>query len=228
MSGLKSEMGKNSMDKLRVLVVDDHALFREGIVGILNGQPDIEVVGEASDGLEALVLARSLHPAVILMDINMPGTDGIEATRLIKRELPDAYVVMLTVRDEDAKLLEAIKSGAQGYLPKTIRAQQLIDMLHAAQRGEPTISPPLANRILDEFRRVATQPATTPAESPSLDPLTPREREVLDLVARGASDRVIAQELVISVYTVKAHMRSILNKLQVSSRRQAARLAKRE
>ncbi|MEW5718910.1 MAG: response regulator transcription factor [Chloroflexota bacterium] len=216
------------MDKLRVLVVDDHALFREGIVGILNAQPDIEVVGEASDGLEALVMARNLRPAVILMDINMPGTDGIEATRLIKHELPDVYVVMLTVRDEDEKLLEAIKYGAQGYLLKTIRAQQLIDMLHAARRGEPTISPPLANRILDEFRRVATQPATTTADPPSLDPLTPREREVLDLVARGASDRAIAQELVISVYTVKAHMRSILNKLQVSSRRQAAQLAKRD
>ncbi len=216
------------MDKLRVLVVDDHALFREGIVGILNAQPDIEVVGEASDGLEALVLARSLRPAVILMDINMPGTDGIEATRLIKRELPDVYVVMLTVRDEDEKLLEAIKRGAQGYLLKTIRAQQLIDMLHAAQRGEPTISPPLANRILDEFRRVATSAASATADPPSLDPLTPREREVLDLVARGASDRAIAQELVISVYTVKAHMRSILNKLQVDSRRQAARLAKRD
>jgi DNA-binding NarL/FixJ family response regulator len=214
------------MEKLRVLVVDDHALFREGIVGILNAQPDIQVVGEASDGLEALVMARSLRPAVILMDINMPGTDGIEATRLIKRELPDVYVVMLTVRDEDAKLLEAIKYGAQGYLLKTIRAQQLIDMLHAAQRGEPTISPPLANRILDEFRRVATASAT--ADPPALDPLTPREREVLDLVARGASDREIAQELVISLYTVKAHMRSILNKLQVSSRRQAAQLAKRE
>ncbi len=216
------------MDKLRVLVVDDHPLFREGIVSILNNQPDIEVVGEASDGLEALVMARHLRPSIVLMDISMPGTNGIEATRLIKRELPDVYVVMLTVRDEDEKLLEAIKSGAQGYLLKTIRAQQLIDMLYAAQRGEPTISPPLANRILDEFRRMANRPPTAAADAPALDPLTPREREVLDLVARGASDREIAQALVISVYTVKAHMRSILSKLQVSSRRQAAQLAKRD
>ncbi|MCX7840394.1 MAG: response regulator transcription factor, partial [Anaerolineae bacterium] len=101
------------MEKLRVLVVDDHALFREGLVSLLNAQPDIQVVGEANDGLEALVLARTLRPDVVLMDINMPGTDGIEATRLIKRELPDTYVLILTVRDDDEKLFQAIKSGAQ-------------------------------------------------------------------------------------------------------------------
>lgn len=215
------------MGKLRVLVVDDHALFREGLVSLLSAQADIQVVGEANDGLEALVLARTLRPDVVLMDINMPGTDGIEATRLIKRELPDTYVLILTVRDDDEKLFEAIKSGAQGYLLKTIRAQELIDMLHAAQRGEPTISPMLANRILNEFRRLST-PTPSATHSPLLEPLTARERQVLDLVARGASDREIAQELVISVYTVKAHMRSILHKLQVSSRQQAARLVRSE
>lgn len=216
------------MGKLRVLVVDDHALFREGLVSLLNAQADIQVVGEANDGLEGLVLARTLRPDVVLMDINMPGTDGIEATRLIKRELPDTYVLMLTVRDDDEKLFQAIKSGAQGYLLKTIRAQELIEMLHAAQRGEPTISPTLANRILTEFRRLATPASASSAHSPILEPLTARERQVLDLVARGASDREIAHELVISVYTVKAHMRSILNKLQVSNRQQAARLARSE
>lgn len=216
------------MGKLRVLVVDDHALFREGLVSLLNAQADIQVIGEANDGLEALVLARTLRPDVVLMDINMPGTDGIEATRLIKRELPETYVLILTVRDDDEKLFQAIKSGAQGYLLKTIRAQELIDMLHAAQRGEPTISPPLANRILNEFRRLAPSTTVSSFNPPILEPLTARERQVLDLVARGATDREIAQELVISVYTVKAHMRSILNKLQVSSRQQAARLVKSE
>jgi DNA-binding NarL/FixJ family response regulator len=213
------------MEKLRVLVVDDHTLFREGLVSLLNAQPDIQVIGEANDGLEAIVLARTLRPDIVLMDINMPGTDGIEATRIIKRELPQTYVLILTVRDDDEKLFQAIKSGAQGYLLKTIRAQELVDMLHAAQRGEPAISPPLANRILDEFRRL---PSSETSLASTLEPLTPRERQVLTLVARGASDREIARELVISVYTVKTHMRSILNKLQVNNRQQAARLLRPE
>jgi DNA-binding NarL/FixJ family response regulator len=216
------------MEKLRILVVDDHTLFREGIVNILNAQPDMQVIAQASDGLEAVVLARSLRPDIVLMDIHMPGTDGIEATRLIKRDVPETYVLMLTVRDEDEKLFEAIKSGAQGYLLKTIRAQQLIDMLHAAQRGELTLSPGLANRILDEFRRLSTSSSAASTASPSLEPLTARERQILSLVARGATDREIAQELVISVYTVKAHIRSILNKLHVTSRHQAARLAQQQ
>ncbi len=212
------------MEKLRVLVVDDHALFREGVVGILNNQPDIEVVGEASDGLEALVLARSLRPGIILMDMTMPGTDGIEATRLIHQELPETRIVILTVRDEEEKLFEAIKSGAQGYLLKTIRARQLVDMLHAVQNGEAAISPPLAARVMAEFRRLASAAPATEEGDAALSILTPREREVLTLIARGATDREIAQELTVSLYTVKAHVRSVLQKLQVVSRREAARV----
>lgn len=214
------------MAALRVLVVDDHALFREGIVGILNGHPDICVVGEASDGLEALVMARDLRPDVILMDITMPGTDGIEATRQIKQEQPAVKVIMLTVRDEDERLFEAIRSGADGYLLKTIRARQLVDMLGAVQRGEAAIGPALATRMLEEFRRLASASVAS-AETESLTLLTPREREVLSLIARGASDREIASELTVSLYTVKAHVRSLLQKLQVTSRRDAARLAGR-
>ncbi|MGC8779244.1 MAG: response regulator [Anaerolineae bacterium] len=214
------------MAALRVLVVDDHALFREGIVGILNGQPDICVVGEASDGLEAIVMARDLRPDVILMDITMPGTDGIEATRQIKQEQPAIKVIILTVRDEDERLFEAIRSGADGYLLKTIRARQLVDMLRATQRGEAAIGPALAARMLEEFRRLAGAQLAD-ADKEALTLLTPREREVLNLIARGASDREIARELTVSLYTVKAHVRSILQKLQVSSRRDAARLTGR-
>lgn len=216
------------MERLHVLVVDDHALFREGVVGVLNAQPDMCVVGEASDGLEALVMARNLRPDVILMDITMPGADGVEATRLIKQELPEVRIVMLTVRDEDARLFEAIKSGADGYLLKTIRAQQLVDMLRTVQRGDAPISARLAARMMDEFRRLSALAAAPQADQEILSPLTEREREVLALIARGAADREIAQELTISLYTVKAHVRAILQKLQVASRREAARLARQE
>ncbi|MBI5305777.1 MAG: response regulator transcription factor [Chloroflexi bacterium] len=212
---------------MRVMVVDDHALFREGIVGLLKQQPDMEVVGEASDGLEALVLARNLKPDVILMDVTMPGTNGIQATRLIKQELPATNIIMLTVRDEDENLFEAIKSGAQGYLLKTIRAQQLIEMLRTAQSGEPAISPSLAARMIEEFRRLASSSLPlSPEEEKATELLTPREREVLALIARGASDREIAQALTLSLYTVKAHVRAVLQKLQVASRHDAARMAR--
>lgn len=212
------------MTKIRILLADDHALFREGISVVLNAQPDMEVIGEASDGLEAVVLARNLHPDVVLMDITMPGTDGIEATRMIKQEQPDVKIVMLTVNDEDGKLFDAIRYGAQGYLLKTIRARELIDMLHAAYQGEAAITPALALRMMDEFRRLtAILPAAE--EDASIAQLTPREREVLSLLARGLSDREIAQQLTVSLYTVKSHVRSVLQKLHVASRREAARLA---
>ncbi|MCU0507553.1 MAG: response regulator transcription factor [Anaerolineae bacterium] len=215
------------MSELRVLVVDDHALFREGIVGILSSQPDIRVVGEASDGLEALVMARDLRPDIVLMDVTMPGTDGIEAARALKQEQPEMRVIMLTVREESDLLFEAIKAGADGYLLKTIRAQQLVEMLRAAQRGEAAITPQLAARMVEEFRRLARlAPSAASADMEALNPLTARERQVLAMIAQGASDREIAQSLTVSLYTVKAHVRSLLQKLQVASRQEAARLAR--
>jgi DNA-binding NarL/FixJ family response regulator len=217
------------MSKIRILLVDDHSLFREGIAGVLNSQPDMEVIGESSDGLEAVVMARNLRPDVVLMDVTMPGTDGIEATRLIKLEQPDVRIIMLTVHDEENKLFEAIRYGAQGYLLKTIRARQLVEMLHAAYNGEAAISPMLAMRIMDEFRRLSAN-APLPAEDDenSIGQLTPREREVLTLIGRGLSDREIALQLTVSLYTVKSHVRAVLHKLQVASRHEAARLARQE
>lgn len=212
-------------EPVRVLVVDDHALFREGVVGILSGQRDMLVVGEASDGLEALIMARDLKPDIILMDVTMRGVDGIEATRSIKQELPEVRVIMLTVREESDRLFEAIKAGADGYLLKTIRAQQLVEMLHAAQRGEAAITPQLAARMVEEFRRLARSApaASVAADDEAQSALTAREREVLALIAEGASDREIAQQLIVSLYTVKSHVRSVLQKLQVASRHEAAR-----
>ncbi len=212
------------MPKTRVLLADDHALLREGLAGIVDSQPDMEVVGEASDGLEAIVMAGELRPDLILMDIQMPGCDGLEATRQIKKQLPDTVIVVLTVRDDEEKLFEAIKSGAQGYLLKNIRSKQMLEMLHGALRGEAAIQPHLAGRMLEEFRRLSQIPRS--ASESSQDLLTTREQEVLGLIAQGLADKEIAAQLNISLYTVKSHLRNILAKLQVSSRREAARLAK--
>jgi DNA-binding NarL/FixJ family response regulator len=214
------------METIRVLLADDHDLFREGLAGIIASQPDMEVVGEASDGLEAIVKARELQPDLILMDIQMPGTDGLEATRKIKKELPSTTIVVLTVRDEEEKLFEAIKNGAQGYLLKNIRSKEMLEMLRGAMQGEAAISTSLAGRMLEEFRRLSKlAPVDLDDEMVSL---TPREQEVLGLVATGATDKEIAEELTISLHTVKSHMRNILSKLQVNSRREAAYLAKQK
>lgn len=214
------------MARIRVLLADDHHLFREGVANILNAQPDLEVIGEASDGLEVLVKARKLKPDLILMDIGMPGCDGVEATQRVKQELPETVIVILTVRDEDEKLFEAIQCGAQGYLLKSIRSQELVSMIRGAVHGEAAITPVLGGRMLEEFRRLGRQPVTIIPEQEMT--LTGREKEVLSLVAQGASDQEIAEELVISVHTVKSHMRNILAKLQLGHRHEAAQYALRE
>jgi DNA-binding NarL/FixJ family response regulator len=160
------------------------------------------------------------------MDITMPGCDGVEATQRIKQELPDVTIVMLTVRDEDEKLFEAIKSGAQGYLLKSIRSRDLLSMLQAAVRGEAAITPTLGGRMLEEFRRLAHRAPTSREEE--MASLTRREQEVLCLVAEGASDKEIADTLCVSIHTAKSHMRNILAKLHMSHRHEAALFAVRE
>jgi DNA-binding NarL/FixJ family response regulator len=213
-----------TMGPIRVLLADDHALFREGLAGIIAAQPDFDVVGEAGDGLEALVKARELAPDLILMDISMPGCDGLEATRRIKRELPTTTIVMLTVRDEDEKLFEAVRSGAQGYLLKSIRSRDMLAMLRRAVQGEAALTPALAGRMLEEFRRLSQRaPGLSDGEAATL---TPREQEVLSLAAEGKADKEIAEALYLSLHTVKSHMRNILAKLHVSSRYEAAQLAR--
>lgn len=211
------------MERMRVLLADDHALFREGLAGIIASQPDMQVVGEANDGLEAFVKAQELKPDLILMDVQMPGMDGLEATRQIKQVLPETIIVMLTVRDDDEKLFEALKNGAQGYLLKEIRSQEMLAMLRGAMQGEAALSTALAGRVLAEFRRLSKHGIVNTDDDSGL---TEREQQVLLKVAEGATDKEIAEALTISLNTVKTHIRNILAKLQVSTRREAAKVAK--
>ncbi len=213
------------MNPIRVLLVDDHALFRKGIASMLSAQGGFEVVGEAGNGLEAFERARELMPDVILMDIFMPGANGLEATRRIKEALPYVKIVMLTVSEEDQNLFESIKSGAQGYLLKKIEPQELFAMLRGVVQGDAPISRGMAGKILGEFARQARRAATAPL--PGAD-LSPREKEVLELVTQGKSNKEIAAALAIAENTVKNHLKNILEKLHLENRVQAATFALRE
>ena len=214
------------MSRARLILADDHDLFREGLAGLINAQPDLTVAGQASDGLEALTLARDVKPDLIIMDINMPICDGLEATRLIRTEWPAARIVMLTVHDEDEKLFEAIKAGAQGYMLKSLHSADFLRGVRAALSGEAVLPPQLAARLLKEFARLSGQPpAITPESGGETFGLTVREQEVLDLIATGATDKEIAAQLALSLHTVKSHVRNILSKTHAINRRQAAKLA---
>lgn len=207
---------------IRILLADDHALFREGLANILQAQPNLNVVAEAQDGLEAVIKAKQLKPDLILMDVQMPGMDGVEALKQIKQALPNTIVVMLTVRDDDNYLFEALRNGAQGYLLKDVRSSQLLEMLQAAARGEAALSSAMAAKVLHEFRRQSQ----VLQSMPMLELLSPREQEILVQISKGETDKEIAQRLNLSIHTVKTHVRSILAKLEVSNRRQAAQAIK--
>jgi DNA-binding NarL/FixJ family response regulator len=203
------------MQPLRLLLVDDHALFREGLIALLSYQDDFTVVGEADDAQSALDQVRVLDPDIVLMDIELPGEDGVSATQRLKMEMPAVTVVMLTVRDDSQTLFEAIKAGAQGYLVKNVRSRELVEQLRGLARGEAAISRRMAARILEEIRG-DTEPFA-PEETP-----TAREMDVLELVAARLSNAEIAERLVVSEHTVKNHMKSILSKLHLRNRHQAA------
>ncbi len=212
------------MESMKVLLVDDHPLFLEGLRNLLTAR-DIEVIGTASDGLEALAQARALRPDVIMMDIEMPRCNGLEATRLIKTEMPEIKIVMLTVLANDEHLFEAIKSGASGYLLKNVKADQFFDLLSGLERGEAPMSRDLAARVLKEFAQQAQKAETvTEIEEPEVEQgpnsLTPRQSEVLQLVAQGLTNKEIAAALVITERTVKYHMSEILQKLHLQNRGQ--------
>jgi len=208
---------------MRILIADDHTLFRESL-GSLLASRGLEIVGQAREGHEAVELARSLRPDVVLMDLSMPGLDGLAATRLISAEMPEVKVVILTASDDDAQLFEAIKSGAQGYLLKNLESRELFALLEGVGRGEPALTPRLASKLLQEFAR----PPRPAAESHDPDALTDREREVLELLVRGVtSNRKLAKQLGVSENTVKFHVRNILDKLHLHNRAQVVGFALR-
>jgi DNA-binding NarL/FixJ family response regulator len=201
---------------IRVLIADDQTLVRDGFRMILDAQDDIEVVGEAADGLEAVARSRELRPDIVLMDIRMPGRDGLEATRELLRESPETHVLILTTFDLNEYVYEAMKAGASGFLLKDVPRSQLIEGIRTVADGEAFLAPVITRRLIEEF--VRRPPASIRPSPPALEALTAREREVLDLVARGRSNSEIAAALYVSEATVKTHVAHALGKLGLRDR----------
>ncbi|HEX7807573.1 MAG TPA: response regulator transcription factor [Thermoanaerobaculia bacterium] len=208
---------------MRILIADDHSLFRDGLRSLLTAQGH-EVVGEAKNGREAVAMTRQIMPEMVLMDLSMPEMDGLAATKVITAEMPNVKVVILTASESDATLLDAVKSGAQGYLVKNLEADDFFALLDRASNGEPAFTPALARRLLVEFSKPAEKTAT-----PEPDALTDREREVLELMVEGiVSNRKLAKHLNLSENTVKFHVRNILDKLRLHNRAEAVGYALRK
>lgn len=212
------------MKATRVLVVDDHALFRKGVASLLHDTEGFTVVGEARDGREAVAKAQALTPDVVLMDVYMPGMDGLEAARRIKQVRPSVRIIMLTVSEEDQNLFEALKAGAHAYLLKSVEPEELFRTLRGIVRGEAFLSPSMATKLLEEFARQSGAGAAEAAAAR----VSAREREVLELLTHGAVNKEIAAALGISENTVKNHLKSIMEKLHAENRVQVVVYALRK
>lgn len=199
-------------DKIRIIVADDHAIVREGVRQLLAHEPDIEVVGEAADGAQVLELARQSHPDMILMDIAMPGLNGLEATRAIKTELPQVNVLVLTMQEGEEYFFRILQAGASGYVLKGAHSSELLSAIRAVHQGGVYLYPTMAKKLLSDFIK------RPEAEGDTSDPLTAREREVLKLIAAGKTNRGIAEELVLSINTVQTHRLHIMEKLNLHNR----------
>jgi two-component system, NarL family, response regulator LiaR len=208
-------------ENIRVLIADDHAIVREGLRALIGSEPGMELIGEAADGSESVEQARSLQPDVILLDLVMPRKDGIQAIQEIKYENPAARILVLTSFAEDEKIFPAIKAGALGYLLKDSTPQELLQAIRSVYRGEPSLHPTIARKLIQELNH-------PPGLPPTEEPLTEQEIKVLSLVARGLSNQEIADQLGVSERTVRVHVSSILGKLHLANRTQAALYALRE
>lgn len=212
------------MNPIKILLVDDQPLFREGLCTLLSVHPDFEVVGEAANGAEAISLARSLLPLVVLMDLQMPVLDGVAATRRLHEEQPDCRVIVLTTFDDDELVFDGLRAGAVGYLLKDAPSEKLAEAIRVAARGETFLQPSVAAKVVAEFARLSRKTFTT--ANNVIEPLSEREIEILRLIAQGASNREIAGTLFLAEGTVKNHVTSILGKLEARDRTQAALKAK--
>jgi DNA-binding NarL/FixJ family response regulator len=213
------------MENIKVLIVDDHTLFRRGIAAVLSNQENLEVVGEAADGLEAIEKADKLSPEVILMDLNMPNCSGLEAIQALQADKPHINVLVLTVSEMETDLFAAIKYGARGYLLKKTEPEELVQAIVGIAQGGVIISPLMATKLLTEFKDLSSSVERKAAEDEESKKLTPREGEVLQLVAQGATNKEIADALFISENTVKTHLQNIMEKLHLANRSQAAAYA---
>lgn len=201
-------------ERIRILIADDHALVREGTRRILEAEPDIEVVGEAADGAEAIALAEELAPDVVVIDIGMPVINGVEATRVIKERLPEVGVLVLTVHDDDPYVYAILEAGAAGYLLKDVHGAEVVEAVRSVRAGEAVLHPAIARKVLRRF-------SATGSSQANYAPLTARELEVLRLAARGLSNKQIGSELGLSARTVQVHLGRIFHKLRVASRTEA-------
>jgi DNA-binding NarL/FixJ family response regulator len=211
------------VETIKILIVDDHSLFRRGIADVLSSSTDLEVVGEAVDGLDGIEKARQLKPDVILMDLNMPNCTGLEAIQALQVEIPEINVLILTVSEMEEDLFASIKYGAKGYLLKNAEPDELIQAISHVAKGESIILPLMATKLLTEFQNLSSGKKKKHDEDKT--GLSPREKEVLQLVAKGATNREMADSLFISENTVKTHLQNIMEKLHLANRSQAAAYA---
>jgi len=212
------------MEPIRVLIVDDHTLFRRGIAAVLSSQQDLKVVGEASDGLEAIQKVKEIAPDVVLMDLNMPRCSGLEATQALQAEMPQVNILVLTVSDDESDLFTAVKFGARGYILKNAEPEELTHAIFHIARGGVIISPLMATKLLTEFKDLSAETERESVHQADAV-LSPREGEVLQLVATGATNKEIGESLFISENTVKTHLQNIMEKLHLANRSQAAAYA---